>query len=419
LKNLAVDVVQLGARENYAVPRMLHSKKILRCLYTDLYQKDPKRIEKLRELLPNGWKGHSLLQSLSRRSSDLPLSMVKSFNTIGYKYNLRLRRARSVLESTLIFHEFQNEISSRALQCIFDAPDAVVGFRGSELLFEGLKGRSKCILDQIDGGLAEVEIIREEQERYPDWVKRAPSNGSKNRQYSWLDIERPRLEAEWRMADVIVCNSNWSKNCLIKSGVDQEKIKVIPLAYEGSDIKTAERTGSGNELTVGFLGSLTLRKGFHLLVSAIKELKRGYKIRLIAAGACDIPDEILSSYSDIIEYRGFVGKNDLDTFFSEIDILALPSISEGFGIVQLEAMSRGVPVLASDRVGDVVRDCVDGRVVPAGDIEPIMEGLEWFIGCKDDFEALRRNARFQSKSFQLAEVAERWHMMVQSTVRNH
>lgn len=415
----SVDVVQLGARENYAVPRMLHSKGLLRRLYTDLYQRNPERLNKVRGLLSCGRRGHDFLERLSRRSSDLPPSMVKNFNLIGLKYSFQLKRARSVLDATRVFHEFQNEIALSALRCIVDAPDAIVGFRGSELLFDSLKGMSKCILDQIDGGLTEVEIIKREQERYPDWVKRAPSHEIISSQPSWLDLERPRLEAEWDLADVIVCNSTWSKKCLMNSGIAEEKIEVIPLAYEGAGMAGPERTRPNDELVVGFLGSLTLRKGFHLLVKAVQELKGGHKIRLIAAGACDVPDEVLATYSDIIEYRGFVGKNDLDSFFSEVDVLALPSISEGFGIVQLEAISRGVPVLASDRVGDVVRDHIDGRVVPAGDVDQIKEGLEWFIRCRGDFEALRRNARSRSRSFQLTEVAEQWHRVVQSTVRNH
>jgi len=70
----SIDVIQLGARENYAVPRMLHSRNLLRCLYTDLYFGSTDLLGRVESLLPQMSRIPSIMTAVARRSSDLPAS---------------------------------------------------------------------------------------------------------------------------------------------------------------------------------------------------------------------------------------------------------------------------------------------------------------------------------------------------------
>lgn len=126
--------------------------------------------------------------------------------------------------------------------------------------------------------------------------------------------------------------------------------------------------------SVLFLGQLGERKGTYLLISAIPGVLSKYAdTRFVFAGDGEV--ESCASFarelgvSGSCEFIGWADQQKKDSLLREATMLVLPSKEESFGIVLLEAMSYGLPVICSDGgfMHEVVDDGVDGIVFPTGD----------------------------------------------------
>ena len=82
-------------------------------------------------------------------------------------------------------------------------------------------------------------------------------------------------------------------------------------------------------------------------------------------------------------------------------VLVLPSIQDGFGLVVLEAMASGLPVIVSDHVGakDCVREGVDGFIVPVRDIEALADRLLWLHDHPSQRDAMGARARERAMGY--------------------
>ena len=150
-------------------------------------------------------------------------------------------------------------------------------------------------------------------------------------------------------------------------------------------------------LTLGHLSNLGRRKGLHAVVHLARRCRgRGLPVRLVLAGpagddeAAGFIDEIMASDGDWIDYRGPVYGEDKARFFESIDCFVFPSQTETEGIVTLEALAYGRPVLAlavgciPDRLGGT-EACL---VVPPGE-DFVARAADWLAPLFVDRERLR------------------------------
>ena len=134
----------------------------------------------------------------------------------------------------------------------------------------------------------------------------------------------------------------------------------------------------GDRLRIVFVGQAVERKGLPLLLRAFEALRDHVPTELTVIGPS--PDELTPLMLDPRGVR-MLGKVDEDTKrreLEEADVLCAPSLrGESFGMVLTEAFAAGTPVVASDIAGyrDVVRDGIDGVLVPAGDAQAVAEAL--------------------------------------------
>jgi glycosyltransferase involved in cell wall biosynthesis len=149
--------------------------------------------------------------------------------------------------------------------------------------------------------------------------------------------------------------------------VSGDEIVVIPNAVELMPQRTSH--GRGARVTVGFLGRLDPVKRVTDLVAAMSFLDDSYSLSIYGEGEerSRIENEVTQrSLRHRVTLHGRIAKPQaaIETF----DVLVLPSEAEGFGLVLIEAMAMGVPVVATDVPGirDVVRDGVNGLLIPVG-----------------------------------------------------
>lgn len=168
-------------------------------------------------------------------------------------------------------------------------------------------------------------------------------------------IEREGME----MADKIIAVSNFTRNIIIdKYGIPPEKITTVYNAVEplANERKTVFKKGV-NEKVVTFLGRITMQKGPDYFIEAANLiLKKMNNVRFVMAGSGDLMNAMITRVSELgiadrFHFTGFLRSDDVYQMFDMTDVFVMPSVSEPFGIVPLEAMQSGVPVIISNQSG--------------------------------------------------------------------
>ncbi|MFM2123765.1 MAG: hypothetical protein RL328_216, partial [Acidobacteriota bacterium] len=147
-----------------------------------------------------------------------------------------------------------------------------------------------------------------------------------------------------KTCDGIIAVSDAVRDMLVQSGIPREHIEVI---HTGIDLPThaAPRPLEG-PITVGHMGAFTREKGQEVLVFVAGKLPQ---VRFVLAGDGPTREGLMHLAAANVEFPGFV--SDAAAFFASIDVFAMPSRSEAWGLAAIEAMSYGVPVIASNIQG--------------------------------------------------------------------
>ncbi|MEM3857608.1 MAG: glycosyltransferase family 4 protein, partial [Thermoprotei archaeon] len=154
----------------------------------------------------------------------------------------------------------------------------------------------------------------------------------------------------------VVVWSNHARQGMINDGVREEKVVVIPPPMTQKEVSRSE----SDAVTITFVGRDFERKGGRLVIEAFRKLSSTHNVRLNYVGR--VEDDGLKEYlrSDSrVNYRDFMVNSLLHSdVFPKTDLLVLPTKAEAFGLTVLEAMSYGIPVVASDL--PVICELLDG-----------------------------------------------------------
>jgi len=168
-------------------------------------------------------------------------------------------------------------------------------------------------------------------------------------------IERRGME----MADKVITVSNLTRKIVIeKYGIDPRKVVTVHNAVEPVDKSEYDLPEKQvKEKVVTFLGRITFQKGPEYFVEAARKvLKRDDNVRFVMAGTGDLLNKMVLRVAQLrighkFHFTGFLKGEDVDKMFAMSDVFVMPSISEPFGIVPLEAMRSNVPVVISKQSG--------------------------------------------------------------------
>ena len=194
----------------------------------------------------------------------------------------------------------------------------------------------------------------------------------------------------FRRAARILAVSGYTAD-VVRRGLPSAPVSVVPGGFATS-VGAVARPGPSAERRILIVGAMKPRKGFHTLVEALGRLKaRGVAFRADAIG----PNQV-SKYGARVEARvkelgledrmrflGSVSEEALSAAYAAADLFVRPTehegtAFEGLGLVYLEAMAYGVPVVGCLDSGatDVIRDGVNGLLVPPGDVERLAAAIE-------------------------------------------
>ena len=119
---------------------------------------------------------------------------------------------------------------------------------------------------------------------------------------------------------------------------------------------------------VVYAGRIELRKGLHYLVRGWNDAAvQGELVIAGSPGEAEYVDRVRAEYGDSIMEAGNLTRDELAQLLGTADVFVMPSLAEGSALVTYEALAAGLPSIVTHESGSVVRDGIEGFVVPAGD----------------------------------------------------
>jgi glycosyltransferase involved in cell wall biosynthesis len=196
--------------------------------------------------------------------------------------------------------------------------------------------------------------------------------------------ENRRKDMEIALADCIFTASDLAAQSYRTHIGSSAQVRAISLGADIDRFKpTSGQRSEQRPFTFVFVGTATRSKGFDLLIDAVERLlEEGFRFRLLVAG--DVDHALLAGRAKVLQTIhecGRIGHTELVSVLSGAHCLVLPSLLDSFGMVVPEALACGLPVIVSDMVGakELVQDGRSGFIVPAGDIDALVDKMRWLL----------------------------------------
>lgn len=227
--------------------------------------------------------------------------------------------------------------------------------------------------------------------------------------------KQDRIRSFFASADrVVALSPYWTRFLTGQMGIAPGKIVEIPNGVPGP--VNPRTVKAGEAPVVAFLGLVGQRKGTDVLIEALAMLaQRGIAFRAVIAGNGAVEEAVAQAnalgIADHLDFPGWIGEAEADAVLNGADIFVLPSRAENQPVSILEAMARGVPVIAT-RVGAIpeqIDDGASGVLVDPGKAAPLADALERLILSPDERQSMgaAAQARF-AQDFSVAACARRF-----------
>ena len=202
---------------------------------------------------------------------------------------------------------------------------------------------------------------------------------------------RRLARAAARSADRVICVSRFTASDVVaRWGVDAARIRVVPNA---PSLALGDAPAPDGAPYVLGIGDLRAKKGWDTLVTAWRD--GGFAERLVIAGADSGEASRLRALAPGVELPGYVGDAELDALLRGARALVHPSHYEGFGLVIVEAMARGVPVACADATALPETAAGAAALFAPGDPKACAEALRGVLDDRDAWAAKGRDRAAQ------------------------
>jgi alpha-maltose-1-phosphate synthase len=224
---------------------------------------------------------------------------------------------------------------------------------------------------------AGLRILTEERERKPEWsptIELLLDSAEKHE----------RKDAETAAADHIIVPSDFVRDTLREHPGFAATIDILPYGAPAPKLSSSVLRPRLPKLRLLYVGHLSQRKGISYLFDAMHRLGSAATLTLVGPKSGDDCPALEGELKRHTWFGSMPHERVLEVM-AEHDVLVFPSLFEGFGLVILEAMAQGVPVITTTNTGGphVIEEGVDGFVVPIRDSDAIVERVLELQGDRD------------------------------------
>ena len=361
----------------------------------------------------------AVTRELNRRSfSHVPRNQVHScpLREMGRLLSARLdlsklnRHETGVFSVDAVYHSLDRKLASTLprkskVRAVYAYEDGALN------TFQAARANGLKTIYELPIGYwkAHQELLSEEAVLQPEWAQTLRGRTDSKEKLN-------RKDEELSLADQVIVPSHFVRETLSKAGAITASINVIPYGAPSVSSLEPKPIVQKSKLKIIFVGMLSQRKGLSYLIDAVQQLGTGVELTLIGrrAGDCKPLDKALGQYR-------WIPSLSHDEVLQEIrhhDVMVFPSLFEGFGLVVLEAMSCGVPVIATPQGGapDFLADGEDGFLVPIRNAQAIAAKLEILIRDRDRLSSMSQAATRKAIQHSWKSYRERLVHTVQQTL---
>ncbi len=358
-------------------------------LLTGFYHRgDSKLIDLGRRCVP-GWTARLDRVLNKRQDAEIPSDRVGS--TFGFDLALALERRlpshRSTWKRQVARWRTEHFDRLLARKLIQQRPPAALIFSdvGSELALPACKRLGiSSVLSMVHGDVREErQLLEVEAARAPEFFPIYLGDTKLDlEEMAWLHARRLR---DIELADLILVPSEHIASELERHGTPRSHIRVIPYAADCRRFRPLPDKRHGSKCTFLFAGGISQRKGIAYLLQAWQQIRRpGWSLQLLGAPPRDLSP--LAGLLEGVELLGRVPHSEVPDRMASADVFVFPSLFEGSAVVTYEALASGLPSVVTPSAGSVVRDGIDGQIVPTADVESLSIAME-SLGVDPDLRA--------------------------------
>lgn len=374
-----ISVAQIGARMHYAVPRIFQHERMLCQFYTDICATKgwPRYLRKLlpRSLCPSALKG-----LLDRVPEGVPPDKISTFPSFGLSRALKARIQDTLSKQTARYLWEGRKFGGLVTEGLEkNRPDGVYAFKNAalEILTWANDRGLVTVLEQPNVYRPVMHrLLSREHQEHSTWEE--SRDNDEHRQE-----EADRQVAEWEVADLILCPSEFVQDGIRQAGGPVERTAVVPYGVDFSP-RSEPRLSPDRRLNVLTVGTVGLRKGAPYLLDAARRSEATFR----AVGAVSVSEEARIRLEDHVELTGQVPRSEVEEHYEWADVFLLPSICEGSATVVYEAMAKALPVICTPNTGSIVRDEVEGFIVPIRNSDAIAESIERLSQNSERYETM-------------------------------
>ena len=230
------------------------------------------------------------------------------------------------------------------------------------------KARTLCIMEEVNSHVDNQHFIMKEEynklglggytERIPDHEK--------------------RLKA-YQIADYILCPSSFVLNSFLEKGFDPARLLKVNFGFTPmASLDEPHKEDNNGIFRMLYVGQLNFRKGLRYAVEAFRQLKHPKKEFVIVGPKAGVTGLEKTVIPEGVVFTGTLKGEELREQYRKASVFVLPSLEEGLALVQLEALSFGVPILITTNTGgdDIIRDGQQGFIVEPGNAKALSEKLQ-------------------------------------------
>ncbi len=207
-----------------------------------------------------------------------------------------------------------------------------------------------------------------------------------------------RALAEIRQADYLICPTDQARESFCAAGVAAAKLITIPNGVDLDRFRPPEQRAS-HPFRVLFVGQIGFRKGVPYLLQAWQRLAwRDAELWLVGNIDAELRP-LLRRFASLPGLRLLGYAADLLPLYQSADVFAFPSLLEGSAKVNFEALACGLPCVVTPNAGGVVRDGVEGHVVPLRDADALAAALERLRSDDRQRRVMAEAARLRATEF--------------------
>ncbi|MBC2886434.1 glycosyltransferase family 4 protein [Ochrobactrum sp. CM-21-5] len=394
----SVVVSQLGARMHYAVPRIFADDRRLAHFYTDICASQgwPKFLNNL----PISMLPAAIRRLAGRQPEGVPVDHMTTFPVFGLQSAIRRLSNRTGSQATANAIWAGETFGRLVAEHGFHGASGLYAFSGEalELMQQAKQHNLWTAVEQMIAPRNVVDqLICEEEVLNPGWQLPVANDVH-------AEAFAAREQAEWNIAEIVVCPSNFVARHVIDAGCAPEKITVVPYGVD-LNFQPAPAPRIPGPLRVLTIGAVGLRKGTPYVYEVARKLADEAHFRLV--GPIDILPGAREALAGAVELTGPIPRSEMRAQFRWADVFLLPSLCEGSATAVYEALAAGLPVICTENTGSVVRHEVDGFIVPIRDVAQTAEILKMLTADPELCETMAENARRRAAEFTISRYGER------------